>query len=354
MLRAIYGTLKMYDHQIDFQPSECLQNILEDLDYSLIMGFPIFDTLAAELASMLHGTLSSFVSGPSIPNDPRFTQICTPNVSLDSFNKGNRTLEALERIRRPSLEKFQELLRIGRPFILTDAMTYWPACQPGGEHAWTVDYWSRTIGHRIVPVEIGSRYTDESWGQELMTMNRFIEQFIINPEGGSGDASRSVGYMAQHQLFLQIPELGRDVLTPDYCMVGGEADRHESTVDSNVWFGPPNTVSPLHHDSDRSNFLTQINGTKYVVLYTASETPFVYPHPESMLCNTSEADVEHPDFKKFPNLTLAHGFHGLLCPGEMLFIPPRCWHYIRSVSISFSVNFWWKVDESFIPPWPSD
>jgi len=30
----------------------------------------------------------------------------------------------------------------------------------------------------------------------------------------------------------------------------------------------------------------------------------------------------------------------ILAPGDMLFIPSKHWHYVRSLSPSFSVNFW--------------
>jgi hypothetical protein len=41
----------------------------------------------------------------------------------------------------------------------------------------------------------------------------------------------------------------------------------------------------------------------------------------------------------------------ILRPGEMLYIPPGCWHYVRSLSTSFSVSFWW--DGAGTPPQPS-
>ena len=39
----------------------------------------------------------------------------------------------------------------------------------------------RVAGPRTVPVEIGSRYTDEGWSQKLMTMADFIDSFV-SPE----------------------------------------------------------------------------------------------------------------------------------------------------------------------------
>ena len=117
--------------------------------------------------------------------------------------------------------------------------------------------------------------------------------------------------------------------------------KFSSLLSQNAWFGPEGTVSPLHHDP-KHNLLCQVFGEKYVRLYEESENAHVYPHQSPMLFNTSQVDVENPDLAKFPDFSQARFSDYILRPGDCLYIPPRCWHYLRSLSISFSVSFWFS------------
>lgn len=43
----------------------------------------------------------------------------------------------------------------------------------------SIDYIKRIAGVRTVPVELGLRYTDEDWRQELMNVGDFIDKYIL-------------------------------------------------------------------------------------------------------------------------------------------------------------------------------
>uniref|UniRef100_A0A2K5CPE7 Bifunctional peptidase and arginyl-hydroxylase JMJD5 n=1 Tax=Aotus nancymaae TaxID=37293 RepID=A0A2K5CPE7_AOTNA len=195
----------------------------------------------------------------------------------------------------------------------------------------SLEYIQEIAGCRTVPVEVGSRYTDEEWSQTLMTVNEFISKYIVNEP-------RDVGYLAQHQLFDQIPELKQDISIPDYCSLGN-GEEEEITI--NAWFGPQGTVSPLHQDPQH-NFLVQVMGRKYIRLYSPQESGALYPHDTHLLHNTSQVDVENPDLEKFPKFAKAPFESCILSPGEVLFIPVKHWHYVRALDLSFSVSFWWS------------
>lgn len=40
-------------------------------------------------------------------------------------------------------------------------------------------------GCRTVPVEVGSRYTDEAWSQTLITVSEFIDRYILGEVSSS-------------------------------------------------------------------------------------------------------------------------------------------------------------------------
>ena len=51
----------------------------------------------------------------------------------------------------------------------------------------------------------------------------------------------AMGYLAQHPLFEQIPELAKDITEPEYCSLGSG-----SLQSVNAWFGPARTVCLQH------------------------------------------------------------------------------------------------------------
>ncbi|KAK7574138.1 hypothetical protein V9T40_011329 [Parthenolecanium corni] len=230
----------------------------------------------------------------------------------------------------PSIESFLvDHFKPRRPVKLTGCIKHWPALTKWDN----VRYIYEKIGPRLVPVEIGSSYTSSNWSQKLMTVDAFIKNFFFS------ETEERIGYLAQHQLFNQIPELLDDICEPDYCVLSENYDDPVGT-DVNAWFGPSNTVSPLHYDP-KHNFLAQVVGKKRVFLIDPKWSENVYPYDDFLLFNTAQVDLENIDYEKFPKFENTEIFECILEAGEMLYIPPKWWHHIRAQSVSFSVSFWW-------------
>ncbi|NXK35593.1 KDM8 protein, partial [Piprites chloris] len=289
-------------------------------DLGLLLGAAVLDNVLARLVRALQQRLPRETAPRDRPHAERVRPERPPAPPAVQPE------EAIPHLHCPSLEHFRDNYLIPeRPVVLEGVMDHWPCMKK-----WSVDYFCQVAGCRTVPVELGARYTDEEWSQQLMTVSDFISQYIMD--------ENSVGYLAQHQLFDQIPELKEDISIPDYCFLG-EGEEDDITI--NAWFGPGGTISPLHQDPQQ-NFLAQVLGRKYIRLYSPQDSENLYPHESQILHNTSQVDVEDPDLVKFPNFTKAAFQSCILMPGQILFIPVKYWHYVRSLELSFSVSFWWS------------
>lgn len=187
------------------------------------------------------------------------------------------------------------------------------------------------------------------------------------------------GYLAQHPLFTQLPLLRNDILIPDYCYTAAPLHPTDPSMDQpelespllNAWFGPPGTITPLHTDPYH-NILAQVVGRKYIRLYPPLETGRMRGRGRENgveMGNTSLLDVGVlegwdqlkesqgdgdddglgvPDLDRQSGEGVAAEFRDIpfvdciLEPGDVLYIPIGWWHYVRGLSVSFSVSFWWN------------
>lgn len=312
------------------------------------------------------------------------------------------------------------------PLILTGLIEDWPArrSRPWNKPEYLLSQTFR--GRRLVPVEIGRSYVDEGWAQKIVTFGEFLRNHIdptsVAPHQGApaptdqnrawartpaaagqaGDrsdapppappsnASRpaaealppptpapppAVAYLAQHQLFLQLPQLRNDILIPDHCYTTPPPHPTDPLQDQpelespllNAWLGPPGTITPLHTDPYH-NLLAQIVGRKYVRLYSPLEGgPDGSMRARSReggvdMGNTSAWDVgvlegwdhdgdDDDDDDDGEAAARARQFREvpfvdcILEPGDTLYVPIGWWHYVRGLSVSFSVSLWWNGGE---------
>lgn len=316
--RYLYGFSMLYKVLIKSKLEYCSDEIVKLCDLGLLMSGPLLEKQFNQIIKE-HSTICEHKIDAK-------RQKFNDNLDHESINLNHEF--KFDILDSPTIENFKTNYFIPqKPCIISGQLEHWPAV-----NKWSIDYILQIAGNRTVPIEIGSKYTDDSWSQKLMTISEFIQKYILNSE--------SVGYLAQHPLFDQIPELKNDIYIPDYCFYLSDNDNIEEEIDINAWFGPKGTVSPMHQDP-KHNFLCQVIGKKYIKIYNDKFRDCIYPHKEKVLQNTSQIDFDNIDYEKFPMIKDVPYWEGILEAGQILYIPPKFWHFIKSLSLSFSVSFWW-------------
>jgi len=211
-----------------------------------------------------------------------------------------------------------------------------------------------------------------------------------------GDTPTTI-YLAQHSLLVQFPQMERDMIRPDLLyscppapswMLEYKAPVDEESGDEvivNAWIGPAGTTSPAHTDPYH-NLFVQVIGHKqfwlappdadeHGAMYhfsawdntssanagSEAEEPDATRHSAAAFAhmdNTSQLDVfeavsavtgdkeatgtasssGHDPFPLFTEHVEPKALSSVLGPGDMLYIPPKWWHAVKSLSKSISMS----------------
>ncbi|XP_031769565.1 bifunctional peptidase and arginyl-hydroxylase JMJD5 [Galleria mellonella] len=321
---ASYLKLVYHVKQADMLDDLFIKESYKIIDFGILFGCPL-----DREPKLLQNCASCF----NDVSQPSFYNVCNDKCMVDSvqesidFEHNKYSTHHLDVLDCPSMEHFyRNYILKEQPVILNNCINHWPALSKWKD----INYLKKVAGSRTVPIELGRVYTDTDWTQKLMTVDEFISKHIYQCDS-------STGYLAQYQLFEHIPELKKDISEPEYCCFSDD----EEAIDIMAWFGPKGTISALHHDPKR-NLLTQVIGEKRLFLFSPSDSDFLYPHEHELLNNTAQVDPREPDLEKYPKYKNATPFYCVLHPGQMLYIPPKWWHFVESLSISISVSFWWS------------
>jgi hypothetical protein len=231
----------------------------------------------------------------------------------------------------PSLDDFINFYRSACNVVVIRKLALsWPACQK-----WKDRYYLQQAFKRLsFPVELGHDYLDSEWHQENMSFYIFYQDYIISEDRHF----RPKGYLAQIKLTEHFPYLLKDIKIPIYCRTSVK----NNSLDIFAWLGPEGTESPLHTDK-KDNIFIQLVGKKLVVTFDEKDTPYLYPHSEEKISNSSKINLINPDIINFPKFSLAsYGAITILEPGDALFIPKGTWHFVKSLQPSWSLSFWFN------------
>lgn len=304
---------------LDVRPDEIVQTLAAQ-------GFAL-EVAVREVQSAMS---SPYLTGARQGVDVLQNRLAKRQWVLEIYRKLNRQQAGehgaqIARCHRLSGEAFFEQYYFrNRPVIITGMMDHWPAMQ-----RWSYDYLREQCGEAQVEIQMG-RGSDANY--ELNSLQhksqvRFADYVdMVESAGSTNDFYMTANNSSRNKQALRA--LWQDVrLWPEYLDT-------QSPDDGFFWFGPAGIKTPFHHDLT-NNFLAQIKGRKRVKLIPACELAYVYNNRH---CYTP-VDGSAPDLERFPLMAQAQMMECELQPGEILFLPVGCWHYVEGLDASISMSF---------------
>ena len=283
-LRAHYRSIQCAIASLELEVS--LQSALNALDKALIVSGSNSEVL--NLVDRIEALMPPCEGCEDIYNSGELEWAC-------EIQKGNSELKVFI---EPSVITF--INECNGPFLLRGIIDGWKALKSWRDPC----YLSHLLGHRLVPVELGRSYLDNSWSQSFMIFKRFMLDYVFSPQ------SDEIAYLAQFDLLSFAPKLASDVDIPEYCFIELSHSSNSAPLYRNVWIGMKGCTTPAHVDP-YDNLFCQVVGVKLIRLF-----------------DPNSYDPGIP--------TYVH----LLMPGESIFIPKGWWHQLESNSFNISISHW--------------
>jgi ribosomal protein L16 Arg81 hydroxylase len=198
--------------------------------------------------------------------------------------------------------------------------------QPAGEK-WTIDWFKQEMGDLNVGVfddNIEAHTYSTTVNPDFKIPFREFLDLITKDEPTSIR-------MFRYDLYKHFPMLKKDFSCPKYINKG------LMKTFGFMFLGGKDTGVRLHYDVDNSNvLLTQIYGRKRVVLFPPDQSKYLYQVPYN---THSLADLDDPDFEKWPGLEKAKGYEVIQEAGDGIFMPSGYWHYNTYLNGGISVSY---------------
>lgn len=195
----------------------------------------------------------------------------------------------------------------------------------------------RAFRGESVTVSVGQDGTFRGQAGSKSLMRRMsFDDFANYVENSDGQSIERL-YLSQFPLDTTSLVLGSDLTARAFI------PESSCVLNTNLWFGPSGTISPLHFDQNH-NLLLQHWGRKHVVLVDPCQFHSLKPgrknssggHVSSLDLVTSGFNVDLSRLN-FPCLET------VLEPGDVLFVPALWWHHVMSIDVAISINYWWRA-----------
>ncbi len=241
------------------------------------------------------------------------------------INRLNAESDIIPRRHRLSRGQFlDEYYSTNRPVIITGMMDDWPALKK-----WNLDFFETNFGDRAIEVQFG-RNSGENYEVEREKFLKTIKvaEFVamIRSSGTTNDFYLTANNNSSNKSVL--PELWQDIVQVPEYLTGGDP------MNGFFWMGPSGTVTPFHHDLT-NNFMAQVIGRKKIKIAPSWDMPLM----RNDFHVFSQVDGRITPPQPTPPLDQPQIIECILNPGEILFLPIGCLHYVEGIEVSVTISF---------------
>jgi lysine-specific demethylase 8 len=227
----------------------------------------------------------------------------------------------MPRVHRPSPGEFRNFVERREPVVIEGALDGWRALS-----AWTFERLKTLHGNAAISVQSRVQGDAHPFSYRDVPFDVFIDSL----ENGAG-----CDYLAGYPLLDRVAPLWADIQIPSYA--------GPLTVSPRAYIGPRGSRSSLHFDLSHS-LSAQIVGRKKVVVLAFRRRDMVLdPDLRRPGWLIEPLDVESPHATGPRGLVPRQRWECTLEPGDLLFLPSRRHHLLRSLDATISLSFFWHT-----------
>lgn len=248
---------------------------------------------------------------------------------------------------------YDELMTEERPAIIKGLARDWPLVRAGSPAQVAAYlktfYQGRKVLAFIARPALRGRfgYTEDVTGLDFESLRGPLDDYLDTLLRQVDDAEAAALYIGSTDVDQYLPGIrAENDLVLNHTMF---ADNPPMV---GAWIG--NRTTALAHYDMSNNIACCLVGRRRFTLFPPEQIENLYPGPLEPTPGgqvVTMADIQKPDFERFPNLrtALAAAEVAELEPGDVLFYPAMWWHQVDALDgFNVMINYWWNTSPHYM------
>lgn len=220
-----------------------------------------------------------------------------------------------------------DLLRRGRPVVVTDEVGRWPAAR-----RWTFEFMREQHGSIVVTAEVGPGGVERE--TFAMRLGDYVDRLL--------DPAETRLHLRHWEFWRDAPLLDADQRLPSYLQDRPRLPRRAWPRMNWIFMGPRGSRTHLHVDAlGTHSWLAQLRGRKRWLLFSPRQTSRLYPRPYRWGGLGVTFEVDPPagvDLARYPRYRGAQPWVVETGPGDLMIVPAGWPHCVENLEPTMALT----------------